>query len=390
MVEAEKAYAHLSRPFAGIDLDALDHNIAFVNESSAGKGIRIATKSIRSTALLHYITERLENPEGYMTFDLNETYQLLSNGFDNLLLGYPQLEKKSLQKIIPYLHKGRRVIFMIDSIEQWNWLELSGKENAVEFEICIDLNVSTDFKFLYFGTKRSSLTTIAAVNALLENASGFTSTKVTGIMGYEAQIAGITDSPVLSWQTPLIKQLKRLSKKNVQLFRKNAVTRIKKAYPAIQFVNGGGTGSIDFTTADAEVTEVTIGSAFYFPALFSRYKNLSLKPATTFALRVTRLPEKGIAVCHGGGYIASGAIGVDKNPVPVWPTNLSFLKNEGAGEVQTPLRDTNQTLQIGDTVYFRHAKAGELCERFAVLHGRRGSTYEGIYETYRGEGSCFL
>ena len=390
MVDAEKAYAHLSRPFAGIDLDALDHNIAFINKSSAGKRIRIATKSIRSTALLHYINERLEKPEGYMTFDLNETYQLLSNGFDNLLLGYPQLEKEALQKIIPYLQEGRRVIFMIDSIDQWSWLELIGKQSAIEFEICIDLNVSTDFKFLYFGTKRSSLSTLAAVDALLENAKDFTFTKVTGVMGYEAQIAGITDKPVVSWQAPLIKQLKRMSKKSVQTFRKNAVARIKKAYPTIQFVNGGGTGSIDFTSADADVTEVTIGSAFYFPALFSGYKNLSLKPATTFALRVTRLPEKGIAVCHGGGYIASGAVGVDKNPLPVWPTTLSFLKNEGAGEVQTPLSDPKNQLKIGDTVYFRHAKAGELCERFTVLHGRRGSTYEGMYETYRGEGSCFL
>ncbi|MEK5070092.1 alanine racemase [Sporosarcina sp. FSL K6-1508] len=390
MNEAVTAYASLTCPFACIDLDALDRNIAFVNKASGKKGVRVATKSIRSAELLQYIAKRLDVPAGWMTFDLRETLFLLEKGFNDLLLGYPQFEEQALKCLFPYIREGRTVVFMVDRIEQWEWLESIGKRNDIVFEICIDLNVSTNFKVLYFGTKRSSLKSIEDVEILLEAGSSFTHTIITGVMGYEAQIAGVADIPEVRWQSAVIQQLKRRSRKEVRNFRQNAVNLVQEKSASLRFVNGGGSGSIDFTSVEEEVTELTIGSAFYFPALFSRYRNLPLEPAATFALRVTRMPEPGIIVCHGGGYIASGATGTDKNPVPIWPSNLTYLKNEGAGEVQTPLRDKGKTLQIGDTVYFRHAKAGELCERFSELHARRGSEYVGAYKTYRGEEGCFL
>ena len=390
MKEAEEAYTHLTRPFACIDLNALDRNIAFVNKEALGKDIRIATKSVRSTSLLRYIAERLNNHSGWMTFDLRKALYLLGEGFDELLFGYPQIEEAPLEEIIPYIQKGRSVVFMIDCIEQWRWLNEIGEYNEVVFEVCIDLNMSTDFKMIYFGTKRSSLRTVIDVENLLESGSPFANTKITGMMGYEAQLAGVTDVTVTRWQAPLVKELKKISRKKVSKLRKKAVAMVRSNYPTLRFVNGGGSGSIDFTAREEEVTELTIGSAFYFPALFSKYTNLPLENAVTFALRVTRNPEEGIVVCNGGGYVASGAVGVDKNPVPLWPENLTFLKNEGAGEVQTPLYDKEKKLQIGDTVYFRHAKAGELCERFNELHARRGTTYIESFMTYRGEGECYL
>lgn len=390
MKDAEKAYAHLQRPFACIDLDALDRNIAFMNNAAKGKQIRIATKSVRSIGLLKYMAERVHHHSGWMTFDLAETSFLLEEGFDNLLIGYPQLEETPMSEIIRYIQKGRTVVFMVDRLEQWQWLDRIGKEHQTVLEICIDLNLSTDFKLIYFGTKRSSLATIQDIHALIKRTSSFTHTKITSVMGYEAQIAGVTDKPNAKWQAPLIKQLKKRSLKKIRTFRKNAVKLIHEQVGPLRFVNGGGSGSIDFTAKEKEVTEITIGSAYYFSALFSRYDNLPLEPATSFALRVTRKPEKRVAVCHGGGYVASGAVGVDKSPVPVWPQTLSLLKNEGAGEVQTPLYDKKDKLQIGDTVYFRHAKAGELCERFTTLHARRGATYLGSFTTYRGDGKCYL
>ena len=390
MLEAEAAYAHLTRPLACIDLDAIDRNIEFVNTEAQGKAIRIATKSVRSTSLLRYIAERLVNHSGFMTFDLGETLYLLREGFDDLLLGYPQFERELVKKIIPFIKKGRTVTFMIDCIEQWGWLEEIGKNNGVIFDVCIDVNLSTDFKVIYFGTKRSSLHTTTDVEYLLASGGSFSHTKVTGVMGYEAQIAGVTDMPAAKWQAPVVKKLKKLSKKRIRKLRKKVVEIVRNNYSTIRFINGGGSGSINFTAGEDEVTELTIGSAFYFPALFSRYNNLPLDNAVTFALRVTRKPEDRIVVCHGGGYIASGATGTDKNPVPVWPENLSFIKNEGAGEVQTPLHDQEGELRIGDTVYFKHAKAGELCERFNELHARRGATYVGAFMTYRGEGECYL
>ncbi|MHA6261112.1 type III PLP-dependent enzyme domain-containing protein [Sporosarcina sp. CAU 1771] len=386
----EKAYAHLSRPFACIDLNALDRNISFMNRASRGKKIRIATKSVRSIEMLKYIADRVPNHSGWMTFDLKETSHLLNSGFDNLLIGYPQLEVGPMSELIEFIKRGRTVIFMVDTYEHWLWLEKIGEHHKTVLEICVDLNLSTDFKLIYFGTKRSSLSTIKDVRSLMNKTKSFRYTKLSSVMGYEAQIAGVPDLPNLKWQAPLIKLMKKRSYKRIRVFRKNSVKLIHRQVGSLRFVNGGGSGSVDFTSREDEVTEITIGSAYYFSALFSRYKNLPLEPATAFALRVTRKPTKNVVVCHGGGYIASGTVGEDKNPVPVWPSNLSLLKNEGAGEVQTPLYDKDEVLKIGETVYFRHAKAGELCERFPELHARRGAQYVGSFTTYRGDGGCYL
>jgi len=45
---------------------------------------------------------------------------------------------------------------------------------------------------------------------------------------------------------------------------------------------------------------------------------------------------------------------------------------------------------VGDRVYLRHAKAGELCERFDAVHLIAGGRLVGIEPTYRGEGKTFL
>lgn len=390
MKDAEIAYKNITRPFATVNLDAIDRNIAFVNQKTKHKQIRIATKSVRSIGLLRYVAERLHHHSGFMTFDLRETFYLLNEGFDDLLLGYPQFEESALEDIIPFIRQGKEVTFMVDCLAQWNWLEKFGEKHEILLNICIDINLSVNFKLLYFGTKRSSLHNALAVERLLTEARSFTHTKVIGLMGYEAQIAGVPDLPASRWQAAVISSLKKKSLAKITSLRQEVVEQVREVYPNLQFVNGGGSGSIDFTTAAEEVTEITIGSAFYFPALFSRYDALPLESAVNFALRVTRQPESEVFVCNGGGYIASGAIGEDKNPVPVWPEQLTFLKNEGAGEVQTPLHDPNRQLKIGDTVYFKHAKAGELCERFNELHARRGHVYKGSFKTYRGDGACFL
>ena len=59
---------------------------------------------------------------------------------------------------------------------------------------------------------------------------------------------------------------------------------------------------------------------------------------------------------------------------------------EGAGEVQTPVAGAAaDDLRIGDRVWFRHAKAGELCEHVDSLHLVTGTAITGELPTYRGE-----
>jgi D-serine deaminase-like pyridoxal phosphate-dependent protein len=162
------------------------------------------------------------------------------------------------------------------------------------------------------------------------------------------------------------------------------------AVAPLEFVNGGGTGSLERTAADPSVTELAAGSGLYCPTLFDGYRAFAARPAALFALPVTRVPAAGTVTVAGGGWIASGPPGADRVPSPVFPSGLRLLGTEGAGEVQTPLRGPGASrLRIGDRVWFRHAKAGELCEHVDVLHTLSGSGLTGAVRTYRGEGQSF-
>ena len=92
----------------------------------------------------------------------------------------------------------------------------------------------------------------------------------------------------------------------------------------------------------------------------------------------------------GGGYVASGPPGWARVPRPFGRDDLTLVKAEGVGEVQTPLQGKGvQDLRLGDRVWFRHAKAGEMCERFDSLHLLRGDQLVETVPTYRGEGQNF-
>jgi D-serine deaminase-like pyridoxal phosphate-dependent protein len=154
----------------------------------------------------------------------------------------------------------------------------------------------------------------------------------------------------------------------------------------LEFVNGGGTGSVALTAADASVTELTAGSGLYGPTLFDGYRSWRPRPAAFFATSVLRRPGPGLITVHGGGWIASGPADPSRLPAPVFPAGLRLLPTEGAGEVQTPLHGAAADgLRPGDRVWWRHAKAGELCEHVDTLQLVRGDAIERTVATYRGE-----
>ena len=108
-------------------------------------------------------------------------------------------------------------------------------------------------------------------------------------------------------------------------------------------------------------------------------------------LQVVRKPADGFVTCLGGGLVASGAAGADRLPLPCWPEGLELLPLEGAGEVQTPLKGPGTAaLSLGDPVFFRHAKAGELAEHFNEYLFVRGDHIVSRAPTYRGLGKAFL
>ncbi|WP_324276493.1 hypothetical protein [Blastococcus brunescens] len=214
--------------------------------------------------------------------------------------------------------------------------------------------------------------------------------RLAGVMVYEAQIAGVQDAPA---HRPLrglaVRRVQAFSRRELAARRAGVVAAVSEVAD-LEFVNGGGTGSVERTAAEAAVTEVAAGSGLYNPVLFDGYRAFTGRPAAFFALPVTRLPALGTVTVAGGGWIASGPPGVDRLPVPTFPAGLRWLPAEGVGEVQTPLRGAAAAeLTVGDRVWFRHAKAGEICEHVDGLHVLAGDELTGTMPTYRGEGRSF-
>lgn len=380
--ELKNIFKNFTHPLLFVDEQALNSNMEWVLSQAGQKKIRIATKSVRSVEVLKKILAKSDRFQGLMTFTLEESLWLSQLGFNDILIGYPTVDVASLEKLAKV---PQDITLMVDRTEHLDMLEKIASAHHSQFSICVDLDLSMDLPGLRFGVFRSSLQTEVALKTFLNHLKKCPHLKLTAAMGYEAQIAGIGDK-----SAPLIQTLKKFSIRQLQARRKKLVGIIRAHGFDIKVVNGGGTGSLNSTSTEEVVTELTAGSAFFAPTLFDQYRDFSLAPAMGFTLPVVRKPNDNMITVLGGGYIASGMAGIAKYPSPYLPSGLKLHSNEGAGEVQTPLfNNSGVNLDIGDFVVMRHAKAGEVCERFNEINLVDGVSISKV-KTYRGEGKCFL
>lgn len=386
----DEALRDQARPAAFVDLDVFEQNLRDILQRSQGMPVRLASKSIRCPDLIRRALETSDQLQGLMCFHGLEACQLAQQGFDDLLVAYPSTDVFTLKAVCDQLAQGSVITLMVDNAEQAARISTVAQEAGVVVPLCMDVDMSLHLPGLNFGVYRSPIRDVNTALALYRAIAQLPNVELQGVMGYEAQVAGLPDNvPGQRAKNLIVRQLKKRSVGVYQQRRQDVVAALEKAGASLRFVNGGGTGSLESTASDPSVTEVTAGSGLYAPALFDHYQHFKHGAALMFALEVCRKPETDIATCLGGGYIASGSAGKDKLPLPVWPQGLSLLDNEGAGEVQTPVRG-DATLEIGDTVYFRHAKAGELTERFNKLLLVRGRECVGEALTYRGLGWQFI
>ncbi|MBS1905864.1 MAG: alanine racemase [Actinobacteria bacterium] len=379
-------------PFAVLDMAGLRANAADLVRRACGKPIRLATKSLRVRGMLEQVLA-MPGYAGLLAFTLPEALWL-SAACTDIVVGYPTADRAAIRALAADERAAARVTLMIDSVDQLDLIDAAvPPAGRPPIRVCLELDASWQGPppLGRLGVLRSPLRTPEQMRALAEvvqRRPGFT---LVGLMAYEAQIAGVADRvPGRGAMNAVVSWVKRHSREEIRERRSRAVAAVAQVAP-LEFVNGGGTGSVQSTAEDPSVTEIAAGSGLFAGHYFDAYEAFIQRPVAGFALSVVRKPRPDCATVLGGGWVASGPPGRDRLPRIAFPEGLRMTPREMAGEVQTPLiGEPARQLAVGDRVWFRHAKSGELSERvneFALIDAGRIADR---LPTYRGEGKAFL
>jgi D-serine deaminase-like pyridoxal phosphate-dependent protein len=435
LARLERATAELEPPFAVVDLDAFWANAADMERRAVPKPIRLASKSVRCRALQERVLAR-PGFVGTLAYTLPEALWLAEHGVQDIVVAYPTADRRAMRALaaLSVAQPESSVAVMVDCRAQLELLDAAARDAGIDavardagihamtgdaaihamtgdaaihagdvpasppaVRVCIELDAALWALGgrVRIGAKRSPVHTPEQAAALAREILARPRLRLVGMMAYEAQIAGLGDAPggggVRAGARGLtIRLLQAASARELAARRAAAVAAVRALAP-LQLVNGGGTGSLHLTAREPAVTEIAAGSGLYGPTLFDAYRAFQPRPAALFALPIVRRPGPRVATALGGGYLASGPADHARLPRPQLPTGLRLDRQEGAGEVQTPLLGAPaDALVVGDRVWLRHAKAGELCERFRSLHLIEGDRIVEEVPTYRGEGQCFL
>lgn len=382
--------APLPTPLAAVDLAAFDANAADLARRAGGKPVRVASKSVRVPALIRRALAH-DGFRGVLAFTLAEALWLEEHEVsDDLLVAYPSVDRAALAALVASPRAASRITIMVDDVAHLDAVDALRASHAVPVRVAIDVDAGLRWGGQQVGPKRSPLYDVGSVVELARTVVERPGFQLVGVMTYEGQVAGVPDAvPHQRARSLVVRRLKDASISQLRV-RRGAIADALATVAPLQLWNAGGTGSLESSAADPVVTEVTAGSGLMAPALFDHYQGFSLRPAAFFGLPVTRKPAPEIATVHGGGLVASGAAGADRLPTPWAPAGLHLTALEGAGEVQTPLTGhAARLLRIGDLVWFRHAKSGELFEHVTDAHLLDGERFVETVPTYRGHGLAF-
>lgn len=382
------ATGHLPAPVAVIDREALRYNAMDMLVRSGGLPIRVASKSVRVRAVLDAVLA-LPGYRGILAFTLGEALWLAET-HDDIVIGYPTVDRASLERLFADERAAQRITLMIDDPVHLDFIDsVAGPGSRPEIRVAIDVDASLRSPVLgHIGVRRSGLFAPGEVAAFARRVVARPGFRLTGLQMYDAQIAGQGDNA--GPDAPLIRAVQARSRAELRERRAAIVTAVAEV-ASLEFINGGGTGSLEFTGSDESLTEASAGSGLLGGHLFDGYRSFRPAPAAAFAFDVVRRPTHDIATVLGGGWIASGPPVASRQPLPVWPEGLRTLPREAAGEVQTPLQGRAATaLGVGDRVWFRHTKSGEPAERIDSYHLVSGDEVIDELPTYRGEGKAFL
>lgn len=379
-----------STPLMVVDLDAFDANAADLARRAAGKPVRVASKSVRVPALL----ERALGGSGFrgvLAYTLAEALWLHEHDVtDDIVVGYPTVDGPALRRLVSSPSAAAAITLMVDDVAHLDLVDAQRSAPTVPVRVALDVDAGLRVGGRHVGPKRSPLHDVDAVLGLAREVLSRRGFRLVGVMTYEGQVAGLPDDvPDQRARSAVVRRLKAASMSQLVVRRRQVAEALSREVD-LEFWNAGGSGSVDATAQDPAVTEVAAGSGLLVPALFDHYRSFEPRPAAYFGVPVVRRPADAMVTVHGGGFVASGPTGADRLPVPWAPSGLQLTSLEGAGEVQTPLTGPSAArLRIGDLVWFRHAKSGELFEHANEVHLVSGDAVVDTVPTYRGLGLVF-
>lgn len=386
-------------PRAFVDLNAFRSNLEYavrvMRQSGTSQTIRLATKSIRVPELLREALSYDSVFQGLMTYSAEETAYLSEQGFDDFLVAYPVVQTEALKGLRKLHEQGKKIRLIVDSETHLKTVAEVMKGCAQPFEVMVDVDMSLRFLGVHIGVRRSPVRRVSQVVKLYETLKSYPALRAVGLMAYEAQVAGLQDrNPFDRWMSPIYQLIRWISMRRARQLRSKILRALEEKGFSVEIFNGGGTGSLNWTSREDQVTETTLGSGLLSSHLFDYYSNIRFQAACFFALPITRVSDPKFVTCQSGGFVASGPPSWDKVPLPYLPEGLLYDSTAAAGEVQTPLRFASETqwalqFKIGDPIVFRHAKSGELAERFLEYDLIEDGEVTGSVKTYRGLGQCF-
>ena len=389
---AVNALADPATPMVVVDVDAFDANAEDLRRRAGGTPIRVASKSLRIPALI----ERALAAPGYagvLGYALREALWLVDQRISaDVVVAYPTVDRGAVRRLLSDQRARAAITLMIDDVAHLDLIDTC-RQPGTHDEVRVALDVDAGLRLgallggSHVGPKRSPLHDPADVVAFARQVLARPGFRLVGVMTYEGQVAGVQDQvPGQRARSAVVRRLKSASMAQL-VERRGAIAAGLRPLVDLEFWNGGGSGSVEATAADTAVTEVAAGSGLLVPTLFDHYQSFAPRPAAFFGVPVVRRPGPSTATVAGGGFVASGPVGKDRAPTPWAPAGLELTALEGAGEVQTPLTGPGaSSLRVGDWVWFRHAKSGELAEHANQVHLVSGEAVVSTVPTYRGLG----
>jgi len=392
----QAATAELDAPFGVISVPALAYNAFDMLRRSQGTTIRVTSKSVRVRGVIDAVLA-LPGYSGVLAYTLPEALWLAEGdagheGITDVVVAYPSVDRAAIRRLALDPLLASRVTLMVDSVDHLDCIDAVISPDIRErVRVCLELDASWNPKVLgHLGTYRSPVFTAEDARTLAERIVARPGFALVGMMAYEGQIAGVVNDPSGAARGAAVRWIQKKSASELAGRRAEAVAAVR-SLADLEFVNGGGTGSLESTCAESAITEVAAGSGLFGPHLFDHYRHFLPAPAASFVLPVVRKPSAHMATLLGGGWVASGPPAIDRLPLVAWPEGTKMVGSEMAGEVQTPLTgETAAQLAVGDRVWLRHPKAGELSEHLDAFVLVDGDRIIDTVPTYRGEGKAFL